>query len=371
MGLTRRSPNLIEYVWPCGHYENVLVEKAPGISFVRGQFSLPIAKSPEEFTEEERKGVPGRRKCCRCWASSSLFKPLEACGECDHAFADCSSCMIVNSSGSREIATSDKRVVGEFDQTPEAWRCGECEAINAFDDDGAFNGFLAPKVADYAEDSACKKCNAPFSEENWVISPFSIYLGTWNGRKVAEGGPWHWNLEWHRDRAGKEHKKEDCYGQRKNGRRRRENPCINKNFTIEAPAQEEAVPVPAPVPDAEEQQPSTPSSPAESALPSPQPQTEEPPEETPVDEDQPPTSPQLEVEGDEPLDSPGFTIGDYGDDGIPEEHPVYQERQLSNPYDDQTTADLGSYYNPPPTIPYGEDEEDGQTLDDYYQENPP
>ncbi|KAK4172113.1 hypothetical protein QBC36DRAFT_81137 [Triangularia setosa] len=363
MGPARRSPSLIEYVWPCGHHENVLVEKAPGISFVRGQFSLPIAKSPEEFTEEERKGVPGRRKCCRCWASSSLFKPLEACGECDHAFADCSNCMIVNSSGSREIATSDKRVIGEFDQTPEAWRCGECETINAFDDDGAFNGFLAPKVANYAEATACKKCHAPFMEETWVISPFSIYLGTWNGTKVAEGGPWHWNLEWHRGHTGQDHKKDECYGPRKTGRRRRENPCINKNFTIEPRKEDKVVPVSAVVAGTPESStPPTPSS---------QPKPEQPPEEILAGDDQPPASPQLEVEGDEPLDSPGFTIGDYGDDGIPEDYPVYQERHLSNPYDDQTTADLGSYYNPPPTVPYGEDEEDGQTLDDYYHENPP
>lgn len=121
------------------------------------------------------------------------------------------------------------------------WRCGECEVINIFDDDGVFNGFLVLKVVDYVEDMVCKKCNVLFSEENWVISLFSIYFGMWNGRKVVEGGLWYWNLEWYWDRVGKDYKKEDCYGLRKNGRWRWENLCIKKDFIVEVLKENEVV----------------------------------------------------------------------------------------------------------------------------------
>ncbi|KAK3988682.1 hypothetical protein QBC44DRAFT_203985, partial [Cladorrhinum sp. PSN332] len=148
--------------------------------------------------------------------------------ECGHPSSDCATCMIVNASGSREIATSNKRVTGEFDQTPESWRCGQCEAINGFEGDTGCTGAL---------NTACKSCNTLFSEENWVISPFGIYLGTWNGRIVAEGGPWNWTMEWHRDCAGPDHTMQDCYATGKSGRRRQENPCISKNFAVEEPAE--------------------------------------------------------------------------------------------------------------------------------------
>lgn len=107
--------NFIEYVWFCGYYDNVLVEKLLGIFFVRGDFLFFIVKLLEEFIEEERKGVFGWWKCCRCWVLSSLFKLFEECGECDYVFVDCLNCMIVNFFGLWEIVISDKRVVGEFD----------------------------------------------------------------------------------------------------------------------------------------------------------------------------------------------------------------------------------------------------------------
>ncbi len=230
---TPRPLNLIEYIWPCGHHENVNVQQAPGIAFNRGQFFLPIAKPPEDFTAEERTGVPGRCRCCRCWATYRLFKPHDVCKESNHPFSDCPTCMIVDSSGSHEIATIDHRPIGEFDQTPEFWRCNTCEHVNPFDVEGTVNGFLAPKVSDCMEDMECKTCGGGFTEDDWVVNSFWVYLGTWNGRVVAEGGPWHWNVEWHREHAGEHHTKDDCYVIRKNGRRKCENPCIDQQFENE------------------------------------------------------------------------------------------------------------------------------------------
>ncbi|KAL1835663.1 hypothetical protein VTJ49DRAFT_6260 [Mycothermus thermophilus] len=231
MGPATNQPpiNLIEYVWPCSHYENVQVRQAPGIPFVRGRFSLPVAKPPDEFTEEDRTGVPARRECCKCWTSSSLFKQLDACEECDHPFAGCPTCMIVDSTGSREIATLDLRPLGEFDQTPQYWRCDRCEHVNPFDSESPLTGFLAPKIAGHSDSIECRQCAAPFSPDSWVINPHWVYLGTWNGKVVAEGGPWHWNVQWHQTFAGEDHLKNDCYAPRRNGRRRRENPCIERD----------------------------------------------------------------------------------------------------------------------------------------------
>ena len=101
--------------------------------------------------------MPERCRCCRCWATYSLFKPHDVCKECNHPFSDCPTCMIVDSLGSREIATIDHRPIGEFDQTPEFWRCNTCEHVNPFDGEGTVNGFLVPKVSDCMEDMECKK----------------------------------------------------------------------------------------------------------------------------------------------------------------------------------------------------------------------
>jgi collagen type V/XI/XXIV/XXVII alpha len=378
MGPSSHPPNLIEYIWPCGHHENVEVQKAPGISFVRGKFSLPVAKPPEDFTEEERTGVPGRRKCCRCWATCSLFKPHEECEECDHPFSECRTCVIVDSSGSREIATIERRPVGEFDQTPEFWRCNTCEHINPFDGEGPVNGFLAPKVSDYMEDMECKKCGGGFTEDSWVVSPFWVYLGTWNGKIVAEGGPWHWSVEWHRDHAGENHSKDDCYATRRNGRRRRENPCIDKHFASESSSKPKALAIPPIlIVDTEHDIHSLP--PPSAGL-------------TPFPEDhgydsERDTVPKFQEQtylhpDDATLGTGGFTIGDYGDG---EDEADFQdgqgERGLTVPDDDQT-HDLGSYYDSPPadeeqlqdlrdiqTSPDPGDYEDGQApVDQYYSE---
>ncbi|KAL2258439.1 hypothetical protein VTK26DRAFT_8259 [Humicola hyalothermophila] len=345
--INHHLPHLIEYVWPCGHYENVQVAPAPGIAFERGpHFTLPVAKPPEEFDDEERAGVPGRRQCCRCWATCSLFKPLDACPECDHPFAGCAACMIVDAAGAREIATAERRPVGEFDQTPESWRCETCEAINAFDDDDGFKGFLAPKVVDSREDMRCRRCGEPFSEESWVINPFSVYLGTWNGRIVAEGGPWHWNLEWHRDCAPADHTKEDCYATRKNGRRRRENPCINKNFAPESPEKQAGPIIPTLV---------LPPGHDDHSLPPPSAGL------TPFTADQSFTNegsfePESEVEpslnrDNLTADTNGFTIGDYV--GGEDEASAQGHRSLGTEYDGGGESDLGSYYN----VPSGDEDE--------------
>ncbi|KAL2179545.1 uncharacterized protein P884DRAFT_290516 [Thermothelomyces heterothallicus CBS 202.75] len=349
MNPTNHPLNLIEYVWPCGHQENVEVQQAPGIPFVRGQFSLPVAKSPEEFTEEERIGVPGRRKCCRCWATSSLFKPLEACKECDHPFAGCHTCMIVDSSGTREIATLERRPIGEFDQTPEYWRCGTCEHVNAFDRDGPINGFLAPMVPDYMEDMECRKCGGPFTEDSWVINPFWVYLGTWNGRVVAEGGPWHWSLEWHRDCAGEQHTKDDCYGTRKNGRRRRENPCVKRHFAADGaqkkgPEEPSAKPPIPPIMVIDTDRHSLP--PPSAGL------TPFPEDHEYGDSDRETVPPEVRQEGYLQPDyqaagTDRFTIGDYASDDYEEDNGEYRgERGLEDPGDYQE-PDLGSYYDAP------------------------
>ncbi|KAK4095888.1 hypothetical protein N658DRAFT_81368 [Parathielavia hyrcaniae] len=339
MGTTNRPANLIEYIWPCGHHENVTVQQAPGIAFVRGQFPLPVAKPPEDFTEEERTGVPGRRKCCRCWATCSLFKPFDACEECDHPFAGCSACMIVDSSGSREIATVERRPVGEFDQTPEFWRCNTCEHVNAFDGEGPFNGFLAPKISDYREDMPCGKCGEPFLEESWVISPYWVYLGTWNGRVVAEGGPWYWSLEWHRDCAGANHTRDDCYASRKNGRRRRENPCIDKTFAPE-PEKKKGLVVPLLVVDTHHDPSLLP--PSAGLTPFPEAHAyggagHAAPEFQP----EPFLHPDNQTVG-----TGAFTIGDYGEEDEKDLDVGQGVRGLAVPDDDQE-PDLGSYYNPP------------------------
>jgi collagen type V/XI/XXIV/XXVII alpha len=250
--------------------------------------------------------------------------------------------MIVDSSGSRQIATIERRPIGEFDQTPEFWRCNTCENINCFDDDAAFNGFLAPKVSDYMEDMRCKKCGeASFTEDSWVVNPFFVYLGTWNGRVVAEGGPWHWSLEWHRDCAPADHTKEDCYATRKNGRRRRENPCISK---APPPESKGAIP-PILVVDTDRHH----------SLPPPSAGLTPFPEEHDYGSDRDtvpdlPRQPSLTVDN-QTLGTGGFTIGDYADDN--EENAAegdfdgqQQNRGLEAPYDDQE-PDLGSYYDAP------------------------
>ncbi|KXX79876.1 hypothetical protein MMYC01_203773 [Madurella mycetomatis] len=164
------------------------------------------------------------------------------CAECEHSFTGCQTCLIVDSTGSREIATIERRVTGEFDQTPASWRCNPCGRINAFDNELTLNGFLAPKIRAYRKGMRCGRCDKPFTEDSWVISPFSLYLGTWNGKIVAEGGPWHWNLDWHRDFARDDHSKDDCYATRPNGRRRRENPCIIKHSSPQRAAKRFRVP---------------------------------------------------------------------------------------------------------------------------------
>lgn len=341
MGPASHPPNLIEYIWPCGHHENVEVQQAPGIAFVRGQFSLPVAKPPEDFTEEDRAGLPGRKKCCRCWATCSLFKAHDVCEECDHPFSECPTCMIVDSTGSREIATVERRPIGEFDQTPEYWRCNTCEHVNPFDGEGPVNGFLAPKVLDYMEDMECKKCGGGFTEDNWVINPFWVYLGTWNGKVVAEGGPWHWSVEWHRDCAGEHHTKDDCYATRRNGRRRRENPCVNKNFASQSAPKALVIP-PILVVDTDR----------DHSLPPPSAGLTPFPEERGYDSERE-TMPEFPAQGylhpdTATMGTGGFTIGDYEDDDEYEDHREdgQGERGLTAPYDDQE-HDLGSYYDAP------------------------
>jgi collagen type V/XI/XXIV/XXVII alpha len=246
--------------------------------------------------------------------------------------------MIVDSSGSREIATIDHLPAGEFDQTPEYWRCNTCEHVNPFDSEGPINGFLAPLVSDYMDDMECRKCGGPFTEDNWVISPFWVYLGTWNGKVVAEGGPWHWSAEWHRDRASENHTKDDCYSVRRSGRRRRENPCINKSFAAESDAKP---PIP-PIMIVDTDHHSLP--PPSAGL-------------TPFQEEHGygsdrETAPGIQQQDflhpdNQTVGTGGFTIGDYArDDG---ESVVVDEpdaRGLAVPDDDQE-PDLGSYYDTP------------------------
>lgn len=339
---TNYPSHLLEYVWPCGRHENVSIEEAPGVTLVRGQLTLPVAKQPEDFTEEERIGIPGRRKCCQCWATCSLFKRLDACEECEHPFNGCSTCLIVDSSGCREIATIEGRVVGEFDQTPEFWRCNECENLNSFGNEGPFNGFLAPKFADYLDETRCQNCQTRFSEDHWVISPFWIYLGTWNGRVVAKGGPWHWSLEWHRNFAPADHSKENCYSTRKNGRKRRENPCIAKEGLSKPHVEKKSFVIPTLVVQTDDNVSLPPLS---SGL-------------TPYavdDHDRPGPKERLgppSFEGhmltidNQTSNSAVFTIADYQDED-PEGQSIYgQEKdRLQIPEDDHQTVDIGSYYD--------------------------
>ncbi|KAK3313990.1 hypothetical protein B0H66DRAFT_567537 [Apodospora peruviana] len=213
-----RTPDLEEYVWPCGsYYGDVSIRKAPGIPFIPDVFPLPLAKPVEKFTEYEKSGIPALRKCCKCGEKYHLFRTPDWCRMCQHSFKDpCSTCTIVGFSGSREIATVELKVIGEFDQTPEYWRCRLCEDINAFETGYmATNAFLDPKGR------RCNICCEPFHEDNWVISPFNVYLGSWNGRVVAESGPWHWTLAWHCDPEVQDpsHCGGGCYKKRSNGRR--------------------------------------------------------------------------------------------------------------------------------------------------------
>ncbi|KAK0625137.1 hypothetical protein B0T17DRAFT_508151 [Bombardia bombarda] len=226
-----RPPGLDEYIWPCGTHENVSIQNAPAMLFVPGELPLPLSKPFLEFTEYERGGVAGLRNCCRCSEKYNLLQPPETCKKCRHSFTDkCASCTITDRSGNREIATVDLRMTGEFDQTPEYWRCYLCEDINVFDSGYmATNGFLKAKGL------RCKRCCESFNEKNWVISPFCIYLGSWDGSVVAAAGPWHWTILWHRDCQGDV---EDQSGQSccktvsRYGRRRRENPCIGKSTSM-------------------------------------------------------------------------------------------------------------------------------------------
>ena len=281
-----------------------------------------------------------------------MFKPHEQCEECDHPFDGCPNCVIVDSAGSREIATIEKRPIGEFDQTPEYWRCNTCETINAFDGEGPVNGFLAPKVSDYMEDMECKNCGGAFSEDSWVVSPFWVYLGTWDGRAVAEGGPWHWSVEWHKSCADESHSKDVCYATRKNGRRRRENPCINKTFAAESAAKRLPIP-PILIVDTDHDHSLPP--PSAGLTPFPEDQGYDSERET-----MPEFPPGSYLHPDnQTLGTGGFTIGDYaGDDGMED-----AQRGLDVPYDE---PDLGSYYDAPP-----EGEEfpaDETALDDYYED---
>jgi collagen type V/XI/XXIV/XXVII alpha len=245
--------------------------------------------------------------------------------------------MIVDSSGSREIATIEQRPIGEFDQTPEYWRCDACEHVNPFDGEGPINGFLAPKVSDYMDDMECRKCAGPFTEDSWVISPYWVYLGTWNGRVVAEGGPWHWSLEWHRDCADENHTKDDCYATRRNGRRRRENPCINKNFASESASKPPIPPILIVDTDRDH------SLPPPSAGLTPFPEEHE---HHAYGSDRE-TTPDFQQQGylhpdNQTVGTGAFTIGDYGGD----DHEEAGERGLGVPEDDQE-PDLGSYYDAP------------------------
>src|SRR4051812_23196717 len=110
MGPRTRSPELIEYIWPCGYHENVTIQTAPGFPFIPGKFPLPLAKPAGELTEYEFRGVPGRRRCCRCSATYNMFKAPDECEECEHSFQDgCADCVLVDQTGVREIATVDLR----------------------------------------------------------------------------------------------------------------------------------------------------------------------------------------------------------------------------------------------------------------------
>jgi collagen type V/XI/XXIV/XXVII alpha len=278
--------------------------------------------------------------------------------------------MIVDSAGSREIATIDRRPIGEFDQTPEFWRCNTCEHVNPFDGEEAFNGFLAPKVSDYMDDMACRKCGQAFTEESWVISPFWVYLGTWNGRVVAEGGPWHWNMEWHRDCAGEDHTKDDCYATRRNGRRRRENPCINKTFALEPAAKGPPVP-PILVVDTDRAHSSRPPSAGLTPF----------PEDHGYDSERG-TAPEFQEEpslhpDNQTVGTNRFTIADYGDNDEGEAEDWQEGRGLEVPYDDHT-PDLGSYYDAPADDEEqqsqqdpGDVQDDQSHLGDYYGDDEP
>lgn len=228
-----RSSDLVEYIWPCGHYyQDVRIEPAPAIPFAPVQFPLPLAKPVKQFTEFEKGGIPALRKCCRCGDKYHLFRIPEECKLCGHSFRQpCTNCTIISVTGSREIATVEFRVTGEFDQTPLYWRCRLCEDINPFEITGVHhhvitNKFLAAKEG---RGLRCRMCSERFYESNWVISPFFVYLGTWDGKVVAESGPWHWSLAWHRDMAGKRpnsHRPDDCCVRRRDGRRRKSIPWI-------------------------------------------------------------------------------------------------------------------------------------------------
>ncbi|KAM7205131.1 hypothetical protein V8F20_003268 [Naviculisporaceae sp. PSN 640] len=227
-----RSSDLVEYIWPCGHHQDVRIEPAPAIPFAPVQFPLPLAKPVKYFTEFEKGGIPGLRRCCRCGDKYHLFRIPEECKLCGHSFRQpCADCTIISVTGSREIATVEFRVTGEFDQTPVYWRCRLCEDINPFEITGVHHHVIMNKFREVGEVRGlrCRMCSERFHESNWVISPFFVYLGTWNGKVVAESGPWHWSLAWHRDMAGKRrtgHREEDCCVRRSDGRRRKSIPWI-------------------------------------------------------------------------------------------------------------------------------------------------
>ncbi|KAM7213380.1 hypothetical protein V8F06_011230 [Rhypophila decipiens] len=222
-----RSSDRVEYIWPCGHYQNVKIEPAPAIPFAAVEFPIPLAKPVKHFTELEKGGIPALRKCCRCGDKYHLFRIPAECMGCSHSFrAPCTDCKIISVTGSREIATVEFKVTGDQDQTPKYWRCRLCDDINIFQAqaDGAGNALLEPRGL------RCKICSERFYESNWVISPFNVYLGTWDGKIVAESGPWHWSLAWHRDMAGRRGiSEEGCCMGTGNGPRRRPIPWIGKS----------------------------------------------------------------------------------------------------------------------------------------------
>lgn len=226
-----------EYIWPCGHHQGVQVKPAPTAAVLEPvEFPLPLAKPVRYFDAYEKDGIPALRRCCGCGHKYRLFRIPEECNLCGHSFRrPCSTCTILSVTGRREIATADFRVTGEFDQTPAYWRCRLCEDIHPFgtstDDQIITDGFLDAKKG---KGLRCSTCCEKFHESNWVISPFYIYLGTWDGKIVAESGPWHWSLAWHRDVAGNRrvvsHGAEgECCRRNSHGRRRRAIPWIGSS----------------------------------------------------------------------------------------------------------------------------------------------
>jgi collagen type V/XI/XXIV/XXVII alpha len=146
-------------------------------------------------------------------------------------------------------------------------------------------------------------------------------------------------MEWHRDCAGEDHTKDDCYATRRNGRRRRENPCINKTFALEPAAKGPPVP-PILVVDTDRAHSSRPPSAGLTPF----------PEDHGYDSERG-TAPEFQEEpslhpDNQTVGTNRFTIADYGDNDEGEAEDWQEGRGLEVPYDDHT-PDLGSYYDAP------------------------